>query len=181
MHYRLRNRINNSNFSIQVLDHFPEALSDQALHDDEIYISRSIEYLKWRYEQNPRRKFIILGLYENGALKGVSVSTIIFSTYNQQDEGVIVDWIFNDRDQVDVHRSIIFGLTVKYLAQQNVKLVHVYTYDNCSSEDLSSRGFYEREEALTLYTYSADNDLAELLYNDNLWILTEGDSDTDLF
>jgi len=168
-------------YSSKLLDNIPNTVNHFHNHDNKIHVLRDKNYLTWRFLNNPRRRYIILGLYKFNKLIAVSVSSIIYSRASDQKEGHIVDWLLDTPDSADTLQLYLYLETVKYLKKQNVKLIHVNTLDNKSCNTLSKLGFIPREENKPFFTGTSDEDLQKYFYNDDLWLLSEGDSDTDLF
>jgi hypothetical protein len=105
----------------------------------------------------------------------------LYSEASNQKEGFIVDWLFDGINSTDDLQMYLYQETVKHLKKQNVKLIHVSAYDDKSGKSLSRLGFFLREEKKPFFTYTSRKEIQRYLYNNDSWLLSEGDSDTDLF
>lgn len=172
-------------YSSRVLDSVPDEVNGFGDQANRIYIPRDKEYLTWRYINNPRRKYIVIGLYEHDSLKAVSVCTVIHSTVDGRAEdyvtGYIVDWLLDETGDAGNLKKYLYNETVRYLKKQKVKLVHASVTDDRSAESLADLGFIKREDGKTVFARTSKSELKNTFYNSNLWALREGDSDTDLF
>lgn len=149
---------------------------------NQIYVQRTKKYLDWRFIQNPRRKFIILGLYVDDKLAGISFSSITNSSINNQKAGFIIDWVYDK--STDSSEKIVHCLlqeTVKYLKKEKLNFILSSVYDISSSNTYNALGFIKRDYNETFFTYTSDKSLEQYLYNNKLWYLTESDANTDLF
>jgi len=169
-------------FSVKSLEKIPADVNSFQLRDNnQIYVHRTREYLNWRFVQNPRRKFIILGFYYKESLVGISFSWKYYSKANQQNEALIFDWHFTNSDLVRDMQGPLLQETVIYLKKQGVKLIQTFAYGDNSKDLLSKLGFIQFNENLTFFTFTKNSKLQKHLYDDKNWFLTEGDSDTDMF
>lgn len=168
-------------YSSKLLDSIPDEVNEFNSQNDKIHVLQDKNYLTWRFLKNPRRKYIILGLYQLDRLKAISVSSILYSEASNQKEGFIVDWLFDGINSTDDLQMYLYQETVKHLKKQNVKLIHISAYDDKSGKSLSRLGFFLREEKKPFFTYTSRKEIQRYLYNNDSWLLSEGDSDTDLF
>lgn len=149
---------------------------------EQIHVQRTKKYLDWRFIENPRRKFIILGLYINDELTGVSFSVINNSAENGQKYGFILDWIYDkSADSPNKLRHYLLQETVKYLKKEKLESILSSVYDLSSSNTYNDLGFIKRDYNETFFTYTSDKSLEQYLYNNDLWYLTESDANTDLY
>jgi len=167
-------------YSSRLLDHIPDEVDYFNDQSDEIYVCRSKEYLTWRYLNNPRRDYILLGIYRGDRLEAISVSAIVFSEANSQKEGFIVDW-GGDASSSDNLLSYLYLETIKYLKHKDAKLVHVCASHERTCNSLTKLGFIEREATRPFFVHAPNDKMREYLYNNDSWVLREGDSDTDLY
>jgi hypothetical protein len=170
-------------YTLKPLNSIPEKVDTFIDENCElIHVQRTKKYLDWRFIENPRRKFIILGLYVNDELTGVSFSVINNSTKNGQKYGFIIDWIYDkSADSPNKLRHYLLQETVKYLKKKKLDSILSSVYDVSSSNTYSALGFIKRDYNETFFTYTSDKSLEQYLYNNDLWYLTESDANTDLY
>lgn len=169
-------------YSSKLLYNVPAAVNEFDDICEKIHVLRDKEYLTWRYLDNPRRKYFILGLYSGDELKAISVSVVFYSGANKQKEGFIVDWVVDGAAPDKDIQSHLYWQTVELLKEREAKLIHVNVFDDDSSRVLSKLGFMLRkEEKVPLFSYASEVEIQEDVYNNDLWMLNQGDLDTDLF
>ena len=168
-------------YSSKLLDSIPDAVNEFNNQNDRIYVLRDKKYLTWRYLKNPRREYIILGLYKLGRLRAISISSILYSEANNQKEGFLVDWSFDVINSTDDLQMYLYQETIRCLNKQNVKLIHANVLDDKTSKLLSKLGFVHGVENKHFFVYTSRKELQRYLYSNDLWLLSEGDLDTDIF
>jgi len=170
-------------YTLKPLNSIPEKV-DTFIDENcgQTHVQRTKKYLDWRFIENPRRKFIILGLYVDDELTGVSFSIINNSATNDQKEGFIIDWIYNKStaSSKKIARYLLQE-TVKYLKKEKLNSILSSVYDISSSNTFSALGFIKRNYNETFFTYTSDKNLEQYLYDNKLWYLTESDANTDLY
>ncbi|MDX2506727.1 MAG: hypothetical protein QNL62_19945 [Gammaproteobacteria bacterium] len=170
-------------YTLKPLNSIPEQV-DTFIDENckQIYVQRTKKYLDWRFIENPRRKFIILGLYVDDKLSGISFSIINNFNMNNQKDGFIIDWVYDK--STDSSNNIVHCLlqeTVKYLKKEKLNSILSSVYDISSSNIYNALGFIKRDYNETFFTHTSDKSLEPYLYNNKLWYLTESDANTDLY
>jgi len=170
-------------YTLKPLTSVPEQVDTFIVENpNQIYVPRTKEYLNWRFIENPRRKFIILGLYLNNKLTGVSFSLLRNSAINDQKEGFIIDWVYDSSsDSSNMTANYLLQETVKYLKTTKPNSISTSVYDFNSSNIFHKLGFLKRDYNQTFFTYTSDKNIEKYLYDNKLWYLTESDANTDLF
>jgi len=170
-------------YTLKQLNSIPEQV-DTFIDDNrkQVHVQRTKKYLDWRFIQNPRRKFIILGLYAGDTLAGVSFSSISNSTINKQKDGFIVDWVYDrSTDSSNKVAHLLLQETIKHLKKEKLNSILSSVYDISSSNNFNALGFIKRDYNETFFTYTSDKSLEKYLYDNKHWYLTESDANTDLY
>ena len=167
-------------YTLKPLNSIPEQVDTFIVENrNQIYVQRTKEYLNWRFIENPRSKFIILGLYLDKQLIGISFSILKNSTINDNKDGFIVDWIYDrSSDSSDLIAYYLLQETTKYLKQAKPNSISSSAYDISSGNIFRKLRFIKRDYNQTFFTYTSDKNLEQYLYNNKLWHLTESDNDT---
>jgi len=151
-----------------------------------ILVDRTAEYLTWRFFENPRRDYRLLGLYEKGALMGYSVYRVYRSEENDQIEAGILDWFTTEGlcsadGEKPKYGLILLRETVEHLVRKGACMIHVSASDEYSRKVLGGLEFRRRPEGSPLFVYCSQPELRNRLLDGESWFLTEGDEDTDGF
>ena len=149
--------------------------------EDHISIQRSPEYLTWRYVDNPRRDYTVIGVFVGEQLAGITICRLFFSESSQQLEATVLDWFFTENGAGINHCVLLFRESISFLIARGVCMINVEVYCNSCHDDFHQLGFIVRDEGLPFFIYAKDEELRERLYDENRWFLTEGDFDTDMY
>jgi hypothetical protein len=149
--------------------------------EDRVYIQRTSEYLTWRYINNPRREFTIIGLFKGKELAGITVCQLFFSESSQQLEATILDWFFRESGTDINYNVLTLQQSISLLIAKGACAVNVEACCNYCDDVFRKLGFIVCDTASPFFVYVRDNELQEQLYDENKWFLTEGDYDTDMY
>ena len=175
-------------FELQELTSVPDDVDSysKSATQGSLLVDRTAEYLTWRFMENPRRDYRILGLYEEGELVGFSVYRLYRSVENDQTEAGILDWFTREGLRLPAGEKPKYGLillqeTVEYLVQQGACMIRVSASDEYSRNVLGRLEFRRREEGSSFFVFFSHPELRHSLLDRESWFLTEGDEDTDGF
>ena len=160
-------------YTLKPLNSVPEQV-DTFIDENckQIHVQRTKKYLDWRFINNPRRKFIILGLYLDNKLIGVSFSLLQKSTVSKQKDGFLIDWAYDQFSDLSDRGA---------LKKEKPNSIMSSAYDVSFSKGYHKLGFIKKDYKQTFFTHTSDKNLEQYLYNNKLLHLTESDADTDLF
>jgi len=165
-----------------LLSEIPEDISQfSSCRQDQIYVDISSRYLNWRYKNNPRCNFDMIGLYSDDSLVGISICGFYASEKGRQPEAVIFEWFYVEDDSCNDYQSILLQETVSQLNANGVATVSVHTCCETCGEVLFRLGFILRDQMPSFFLHVADETVREKLYDEKKWFLKEGDFDTDLY
>jgi len=151
-----------------------------------ILVDRTAEYLTWRFIQNPRRDYRILGMYEKEDLVGFSVYRLYRSLENDQAEASIIDWfskggLRSQSGETPEYAKIILRETAKHLVRKGARVIHASASDEYSRKVLGELDFRRRPGGVPFFVFCSQPELRHRLLDGESWFLTEGDEDTDGF
>lgn len=149
--------------------------------EDQTCIQRSLEYLTWRYVNNPRREFTVIGVFKGKDLVGVTICHLSLPESTQQPEATILEWFFMEDGTGINYQALLFQGSISFLMAKGACTINVETYCNSCHDNFHHLGFIVRDMALPFFVYVKDNELREQLYDEDKWFLTEGDYDTDMY
>jgi len=163
-------------FNTKVLEQIPSEIDKFESSNKDIHVERNETYLNWRYVENPRVDFTILGMYIEDVLIGIGVSRMYTPIQARHKHACIFEWIGSN----EKYSTLVLDATTEYLVSKGVKLIHANAYGKKARHDFSSLGFIERKEEDCIYVISSDKNIQHQLSEANDWMLTAGDSDSDL-
>lgn len=143
-----------------------------------IAVTRSVSYLDWRYLQNPRVRFDVLGVYRGDKLIGLSVSHRYFSAVAQYPESVIFDWLVLESSG-NTNEKIVLQQTAAHQVVNGAVTVTVPVHCKQCSASLLQSGFLLRDTSTSFFVHASDQDVLRSLTENQAWFITEGDFDID--
>jgi hypothetical protein len=149
--------------------------------ENQVSIQRSSEYLTWRFANNPRREFTVIGVFKGKDLVGITICHLFLSESTQQPEATILEWFFMEDGAGINYQTLLFQESISFLMAKGACTINVEAYCNSCHENFRHLGFIVRDMSLPFFVYVRDNELREQLYDEDKWFLTEGDYDTDMY
>jgi hypothetical protein len=152
-------------------------LSTVPFLNQNVFIERSVDYLKWRYTSNPISKYLLYEAHSNQALVGYIVVKSI--QYRSLNVGLIVDLIAKD-DQV---AGGLIKQVIKTATSSGIKMLgYLVSEYNPYHKTLAKCGFIKVPDRILpkhfyLYTYASDGDKVQVVSSKNPWYVTWGDTD----
>ncbi len=143
---------------------------EQGIGPDQIAMSRSPEYLNWRYRCHPTAGTEMMTVRQHGRVAG-------YLAYAQQDEDVEILDLVGYADEAVAHG--LLASLVAMLRRRRVCTVSAYlTEGHPLAAVLARRGFQRREESpFVIYAGSARADFTDRLRG-LIWLIMSGDRDT---
>jgi hypothetical protein len=146
-----------------------------------IMVRRDEVYLNWRFVQNPRCRYRIIGAFAENRLEGYVVTRLNLGRPNPRREGEIVDWLVAPAS--DSARSILAALVqagTDGLARDGVSIATCAGVDPTLLDAMNATGFRLRPaERLPFFVKAADPTLHARLSAGPDWFLTRGDYDVE--
>jgi GNAT superfamily N-acetyltransferase len=103
---------------------------DSIKREGTIHTNRSIEYLKWRYINNPLHLYKLIGAFDGSELKAFAVINIKQNRWMR--DGFIVDLCIPEENKKSNRATAKFfvGIIIKYFRSNNVHFIKVYSNIN---------------------------------------------------
>lgn len=142
-------------------------------------VVREAAILQWQYENQPEKKFEVLGCYENEKLRGYAVLYFRRPGANGAvSKAAITDWGYHPANASGTIDALLKGAVQLALERRAGALV-TDVKDDLIEERLRFSGFSRVKNPLQLLVKSPDRQA--VAYNLNCWLLTRGDSDASIF
>ena len=142
-------------------------------------VSRSAAMLKWQFEQQPNKKYEILGYFENDRLLGYAV--LFFRKPNKHgavEKAAISDICYGPEDRTKVIDALLRA-SLKLAVDRRAGGLVTDALDPMLQERLRHFGFWPVKSGLQLMVKAPEQQ--DLLYDGSNWFLTRGDSDISIF
>lgn len=168
--------------NVKILDGFDSSFDDfwnESKTQWRYAVMRSSSTLDWQFKQQPKKRFDILGYYENGKLLGYAV--LFFRKPN--DEGAVAKAAISDICyHPDKPQKIVDALLAASLCiavERRAGGLVTDALDPLLQERLGHYGFWKVKSGLQLMVLAPEN--RETIYDAGKWFLTRGDSDISIF
>ncbi len=142
-------------------------------------VSRSAAMLKWQFEQQPDKRYEIIGYFEKGRLLGYAV--LFFRKHNKHraiEKAAISDICYGPDEPTAVVDALIQA-SLRLAADRRAGGLVTDALDPLLQERLKHFGFWPVNSGLQLMVKATEN--KDLLYDGSKWFLTRGDSDISIF
>ena len=142
-------------------------------------VSRSAAMLNWQFEEQPNKKYEILGYYENDRLLGYAV--LFFrrpNKYGAVEKAAISDICYGPKDRTKVIDALLRA-SLKLAVDRRAGGLVTDALDPLLQERLRHFGFWPVKSGLQLMIKAPEQQ--DLLYDGSNWFLTRGDSDISIF
>jgi hypothetical protein len=162
----LMRKVSCRGFTLEEVDGFTSYAGEDNPFVPEILTPRSPDYLKWRYENNPLRKYRIFTLMRDGN----AVCRIVGKDTGR--EMVIIDIIAGAEEDIRPALVLLSG----HVRKEGGIALRSSCYgrmEHC----LRMAGFFFREDGLPIVTYLLSNDPAAPWNSDRNWYFMPGDID----
>lgn len=143
-------------------------------------VSRSAAMLRWQFEQQPNKKYEILGYFDNDKLLGYAV--LFFRKANKHgaiEKAAISDICYGPQDSTKVVDELIKASLKLAVERRRAGGLVTDAHDPLLQERLRHFGFWSVKSGLQLMVKAPENQ--DLLYDGSKWFLTRGDSDISIF
>lgn len=165
--------------SIETVDENFDALW-QACHEQwPCSIARTADFLRWQFEQQPYKKYELLGYFENDQLFGYAV--MFFRSHSSSgiiEKAAISDICYHPVSSREIVDALVAACIDRAIRRRVGGLV-TDALDPLLQERLSSHGFWRVKSDIEIMAVGPEHQ--ELLYDPNSWHLTRGDSDISIF
>ncbi|MGQ0542097.1 MAG: GNAT family N-acetyltransferase [Blastocatellia bacterium] len=142
-------------------------------------VSRSSDMLNWQFKQQPKKKFDILGYFENGKLLGYAI--LFFRRTNDVgsiDKAAISDICYHPGNPKLIVDSLLKA-SLRVATERRAGGLVTDTLDPLLQERLKHCGFWKVKSGLQLMAKTPEN--RDVVYDGSKWFLTRGDSDISIF
>jgi len=142
-------------------------------------VSRSAAMLKWQFEQQPNKKYEILGYVDDGKLLGYAV--LFFRKENKHgavEKAAISDICYGSQASTKVVDELIRA-SLKLAVERRAGGLVTDSLDPLLQDRLKKFGFWPVKSGLQLMVKAPEDQ--DLLYDGSKWFLTRGDSDISIF
>jgi len=146
-----------------------------------LIVRRSDELLNWRFVQNPRCRYRLLGAFRGDRLEGYVVTRFNRSRSNPRQEAEIVDWLAApEADREPSVLPCLFQAGVDGLIRDGAGIVSCAAANAGIDDAMRLTGFHFRPgEQLPFFVKAADPKIHERLSQGGDWFLTRGDHDVE--
>ena len=142
-------------------------------------VARDAKMLEWQYLRQPKKKFDILGYYENKKLLGYVV--LFFRKPNAENaisKAAITDIFYHPSKPLETIDNLLRG-ALQLCVERRAGGIVIDIIDFTIEERLRHLGFWQVKNPLQLLVKSKN--YQDLLYNSDKWFLTRGDADISIF
>lgn len=139
----------------------------------DIILSRTSEYLNWRFFENPINDYTVLAHLDNDSISGY----VVMKEFNNGKDriGDIVDIVALDHKSF----SALINEAIKFFNKKNISIVKIWMNDPEFIENLKEIGFCENEEKYHFIVKNNSEKNLKILEDYSKWYLTM--SDIDIF
>lgn len=170
------------NAQLRVIESFGadfDELWNEAKEIRNCIVKRDAKMLEWQYLHQPYKKYDVLGFYENEKLRGYIVLFFRKADANGAiSKAAISDIFYHSEDAEKTVDALLKGALQLCLTRRAGGLV-TDVIDPLVEKKLDEMKFQRVKNPLLLMVKT--NFREDLLYNENEWFLTRGDSDTTIF
>ena len=164
--------------AITRFDRDVDALVARARPLEEVWISRSAEFLNWRLFENPRVQYAVWGAYARGRLVG-HIATQLQSTHAPQDALGVVDWLVDPA----TGRAVAYALlrhVLRQAAEVGVHQVAITANDVRFERQLRWAGFLRQRSVYeSVAIFGCDTATVDGLMQMPRWFISEINTDRD--
>lgn len=142
-------------------------------------VSRSRAMLDWQFQQQPDKKFEILGYYENDKLLGYAV--LFFRKANVEgaiDKAAISDICYHPTDAANIVDTLLRA-SLSIAAERRAGALVTDAVDPLLQRRLKHFRFWPVKSGLQLMASGPDHQ--DVIYESGNWFITRGDSDISIF
>jgi hypothetical protein len=172
---KIRESLYGKNYKYRIAFNIPAEI-DTLLEFNRIFdvlcIWKDIEYLKWRYENNPTHKYLYHTIWKNDDLLGFIITNMIKNTVN-------ICEIFVSKSQMHIG-ELLLRYCVKYYIKTQVQKIIFFGHDDGFYDYVfKSSDFKINEVSDFLFggTVFGNNKLRKVFYFPNNWNISYGDTD----
>lgn len=142
-------------------------------------VRREAKLLEWQYLHQPKKKFDVIGYYENEKLLGYAVLFFRKAGANGTiKKAAITDICYHPRKPKEVVDALLQE-SLRIAIERRIGGLVTDVIDDFIEERLEKLGFWRVKNPLQLMVKSPERQ--DLLYNPKQWFLTRGDSDISIF
>lgn len=177
--FRPRFKQNERVRAVEKIDESFDALWAEAETQWSCAVRRTAKYLKWQFEQQPGKKFDILGYYKGEKLLGYAV---LFFRKPQANDAIakaaISDICYhpeNPKETIDA----LLRESLRLAVARGAGGVVTDVLDKLIEQRLEKFGFWRVKNPLQFMVKSGE--FQDLLYNSENWFLTRADCDASIF
>ena len=168
--------------SIEHIDELIAHLPDTPGLLGSVKVHRSGRYLAWRYRDNPRASFMIVGAFRQGQLLAYVIYNLNTNSGTENiNFGRIVDWDMFSNDACVEILSSLYVEVVKHFIAFGAEQIIITLNDKTSSSAAKKAGFILREAGSDLFVYKKDAKPDDPIFSPELWYQSISDSDTKGF
>jgi hypothetical protein len=157
------------------------ALSTASACPGRVIVQRSAEYLNWRFIDNPRCRYRVLGAYRGGGLIGYVVTRMNLARPNPRREAEIVDWLVAGHltDGAPVLAALI-GAGLRSLIDAGAGVVTCAAFVPGLKPAVEANGFQFRAgQLIPFFVRASSAEVHQRLAAADGWFLTRGDYDVE--
>ncbi len=142
-------------------------------------VRRDSKMLEWQFARQPKKKFEIIGYYENEKLLGYAILYFRKKGANGAiKKAAIADICYHPSKPKEVIDALL-QTALNIAIEHRVGGLVTDVLDDLIEKRLEHFGFWRVKSPLQFLLKSPENQ--DLLYNPKSWFLTRGDSDTSIF
>jgi len=166
---------------IQAFDPSVEELSRTYERSGRVIVRRTAEYLNWRFVQNPRCRYRIVGAFAGNRLEGYVVTRLNLARPNPRREAEIVDWMARPSDaSSDTVLAALLHEAVHGLTRAGAGIISCAVATSDSTSAIEAAGFsFRPAERLPFFVKASDPALHSRLTVGADWFITRGDFDVE--
>lgn len=170
------------NKNVRVIENFDESFDEFWKECESQWacsVRREAKLLEWQYLRQPKKKFEVIGYFENEKLLGYAVLFFRKAGANGAiKKAAITDICYHPSKPKETIDALLQE-SLRIAIERRVGGLVVDVIDDLLEERLEKFGFWRVKNPLQLMVKSPEQQ--ELLYNPKSWFLTRGDSDISIF
>ena len=142
----------------------------------QVKVLRSVEYLRWRYSQNPHNRFHAVAALRDGQIAGYAVFTRESRPSSDvHGQGLIVDWQVSEIESESTLKAL-FCAAVDRLTRLGIDEIYLVLNDEVSQSAAFATGFSLRDVEDNFYVFHRQQNSP--LLESAAWYHSYGDIDT---
>jgi len=141
-------------------------------------IARTAKYLRWQFEQQPYKRFELLGYFDGDEMLGYAVMFFRRPSSGVVDKASISDICYHPRSPAKVADALVRS-AVNLAVERRAGAIVTDALDHLLSERLRALGFWPVKSGLEIMAIGPGHH--DSLYDSNSWYFTRGDSDISIF